>query len=259
MLFIATLAACASSYSKPDLPYPAFVQTDELQDVFLAALPGVRAKQFASDMRTQTMSDRIDIPRDWKGSTGGAPGKSLEIFVLAGSLRLSDFELGPGGYAYVPPGSLGFTLESDDGARILYFLDEIDASSVIRAPIILDSALLDWETAGDGLHRRVLRSDPGSGATTWLLRLAQGASMPLESSTAAREGYMISGQYRHSECLDGAPASWDYLPGGYFRRPAGVVNGGYEAVATTETTWFLREAERGELHVESACPPAAGE
>jgi quercetin dioxygenase-like cupin family protein len=212
LLALALIAGCAASNSKPDLPFPAFVDTDEIEDQFLAALPGIRAKEFTSDIRTRTMSDRVDIPPDWKGSTGGAPGKSLEIFVLKGQLKFSDFELGPGGYAYVPPGSLGFTLESDFGAQILYFLDEIVAESVIRSPIILDSSLLPWESLGDGLYRRTLRSDPGSGATTWLLRIEPGAWIPWESSSVQREGYMVSGQYRHSECLAGKAATWDYLP-----------------------------------------------
>ena len=35
-------AACAPS--QPDVPYPAFVLVDEIPDVFIAGLPGVRAK-----------------------------------------------------------------------------------------------------------------------------------------------------------------------------------------------------------------------
>ena len=45
----------------------------------------------------------------------------MEIFVLQGVLTLADIELGPGGYAFLPAGSLGFNLRTYDGARILYF------------------------------------------------------------------------------------------------------------------------------------------
>ena len=250
---LALLAACASNNKMPDVPYPAFVATGEIQEQFLAALPGIRARVYSSDMRTRTMSARVDIPRDWKGTTGGDPGKSLEIFVLAGELQFSDFRLGPGGYAYVPPGSLGFSLVSDDGAQVLYFLDEVDPSSVIRSPVILDSRLVDWQPVGRGLFKRSLRDDPGSGARSWLLRIEPGAMQAWESSSVAREGYLVSGQYRHSECVAGVSVTADYPVGGYFRRPAMAVNGGPESVATTETIWFLRELEKGELRVEDGC------
>ena len=42
-----TITACASS--PPKLPYPAFIQADDLPDMFMASLPGIRAKQFAGD------------------------------------------------------------------------------------------------------------------------------------------------------------------------------------------------------------------
>ena len=45
------LAGCASK--APELPYPAFIQVDELDDIFMASLPGVRAKQLAGDPRTR--------------------------------------------------------------------------------------------------------------------------------------------------------------------------------------------------------------
>jgi quercetin dioxygenase-like cupin family protein len=247
------LAACASSRSKPDLPYPAFVDSAEIEEQFLAALPGVRAREFASDMRTRRISSRVDIPPDWTGTTGGEPGKALEVYVLSGELTFSDFALGPGGYAYVPPGSMGFKLVSDAGAQVLYFLDELDEQAVIRSPVILDSSLVPWEEVRPGIYERELRHDPGSGARSWLMRIEPGATIPWEASSVEREGYAVAGAYRHSECAKGEPATWDYTAGGYFRRPAGAVSGGPEAGATTTTTWFLREQEEGEVSVVPAC------
>ncbi len=119
------LAACASG--PPTLPYPAFVQVDELEDIFMASLPGIRAKQLAGDPQTRRTSNRIDLPPDWSGTTGGSPGRSLEIFVISGQLMIADIELRRGGYAYLPAGSLGFNLRSDDGARILYFLNDVES------------------------------------------------------------------------------------------------------------------------------------
>ena len=81
VLFVAAvLAGCATSAEPP--PYPAFVISDELPDLFLANLPGVRAKEYAGDMRSRTVSNRIDLPAVWRGTSGGEPGRSIEIFVL---------------------------------------------------------------------------------------------------------------------------------------------------------------------------------
>ena len=125
------LAGCASK--PPATPFPAFMQVDELDDVFLASLPGVRAKPLAGDPQTRRSGNRVDLPPAWQGTSGGAPGRSMEIFVLQGVLTLADIELGPGGYAYLPAGSLGFNLHAYDGARILYFVNDADPEAVIRA------------------------------------------------------------------------------------------------------------------------------
>ena len=57
-------------------------------------MPGVYAKQFAGNPQTRRTSNRIDLPPGWQGTTGGAPGKALEIFVLTGDLEVGDIRLG---------------------------------------------------------------------------------------------------------------------------------------------------------------------
>ena len=251
--FFALLAAgCASG--PPKLPYPAFVQSKELPDIFLASLPGTRAKQFAGDPQTRRTSNRIDLPQAWKGTTGAAPGKSLEIFVLAGDLRVGDIKLGSGGYAHVPPGSFGFNLQTDEGARILYFLDDVDPLALIRTPIILDTRLVDWQpTDVDGVMSKDLRSDPGNGARTWLVKIATDAKLPWRSSSVTREGYLANGQFQDSECVAGEVHTWTYTPGGYFYRPPNALHGGPDAMAITESVWVLRERTAGSEQTADAC------
>jgi len=111
------LAGCAGG--PPKLPYPAFIQVDELEDMFMASLPGVRAKQLSGDPQTRRTSNRVDLPKDWRGTSGGSPGRSLEIFVIDGELSVADVSLTSGGYAYLPAGSLGFNLTADEGAPAL--------------------------------------------------------------------------------------------------------------------------------------------
>ena len=213
----------------------------------MASMPGVRAKQLAGDPQTRRTSNRVDLPRDWKGTSGGAPGRSMEIFVLQGELLIADIELRSGGYAFLPAGSLGFNLVAAEGAQILYFVNDADPESVIRSPIIIDSALLNWEgTAFDGTDIKTLRDDPGNGAKTWMTRVSPGAVQSWQTSSAVREGYLMSGDYQHSECVNGEVHTWLYRSGGYFLRPGNVINGGPESMASTTSIWFMRELEKGE-------------
>jgi hypothetical protein len=252
VLALVLLTSCASG--PPEVPYPAFINANDLEDVFIASLPGVRAKQLAGDSMTRRTSNRIDLPADWQGTSGGVPGRSMELFVLAGELTLADIQLQSGGYAYLPAGSLGFNMKTRDGARILYFVNDADPDSVIRSPIILDTGLLDWQpTPTRGITTKELRRDPGTGSATWLRRIEPGAGIPWETSSALREGYLVTGSYRHGECVDGQVVTDSYGEGGYFYRPGDAVNGGPGSGADAETVWLLRETTGGEHRIVDAC------
>lgn len=239
----AAFAGCASSTS--NLPYPAFVQTDELSDVFMATLPGVRAKRYSENVAERTGRYRIDLPADWTGTSGGVAQAALEIFVIAGELTVGDMKLIPGGYAYLPSGSLGFRLASSQGARILYMVSAEDPAAVIRSPLISDGVTPQWEEERPGIRMRILRQDPGSGATTWLVRVSPSAEHEWRRSQTAREGYLVSGAMTLSECFEGKERSGTYTAGGYFLRPGDTVFGGGDTAATRESTWFLREVNAG--------------
>lgn len=243
-LSVLLLSGCATASSKA--PFPAFIQVDELPDVFIASLPGARSKQLAGDSMTRRTSNRVDLPVDWRGTSGGTPGRSQEIFVLAGQLMIADIQLGPGGYAYLPAGSLGFNISTYDGARLLYSVSDDEPAAVIRSPIIIDTGLLKWQTTEHaGITTKELRKDPGTGATTWLMQVEAGAKVPWVSSSADREGYLVSGDYQQVECAAGEEIVGQYTPGGYFLRPAGIVNGGPLSGGPTGATWFLRESRAG--------------
>lgn len=250
------LTACAPS--QPDVPYPAFVRVDEIPDVFIAGLPGVRAKGLVgADGDNAGGGYRIDLPSSWQGTSGASPEKTLEIFVIDGELSVADVSLKRGGYAYLPPGTLGFKLKSSTGARILYFLDDIEPTAVIKTPLILESGLIDWKaTDVEGVAVKELRADPGSGARTWLQRIEPGATIPWQSSTANREGYLVVGNYTHSECVGSEVATDVYFPGGYVYRPAHSINGGPASFAATTSIWFFRELTDGEETAHERCEPA---
>jgi hypothetical protein len=250
--FVLALVGCASG--PPATPYAAYRQADDLANTFLASLPGVYAKQLSGDLKMRNMSSRIDLPPGWQGTTGGEPGKLLEIVVLDGDLTIGDVRLSSGGYVYVPPGSIGFNLVTDNGARVLYYLDDVDPLAMIQSPIILDARLVDWQpTDTSGIETKELRNDPGNGARTWLLRVSPGASIPWQASTADREGYLVTGEYQHSECVFGEVLTGAYTAGGYFNRPANTLNGGPESFATTESIWVLRERSVGVDRIADSC------
>lgn len=258
----ALLGGCASS--PPELPYPAFLQIDELPDVFIAGLPGIRAKQFSGNPQTRTSGNRLALPPQWQFSTGASPGKTIELFVLAGEMTLGDFRLEPGGYAYLPHGSTGAGMSTRHGAEVLYFIEDADPAAVIRTPLLLNSDLLDWEPLSDdpndlGVWVKTLRFDPGSGATTRLERIDPAANRGWRRSAVVEEGYLVAGSYQHSECFNGEPATGLYLRGGYFKRPAGVVNGGPESRSTETAVWFLRTAHSGAAAPADGCPDSQDE
>jgi Domain of unknown function (DUF4437) len=256
--FVVLIAGCASAPTK--VPYPAFIQADTLQDVFLASLPGVRAKQFSGDAQTRRSSNRVDLPPGWQGTSGASPGKTLELFVLAGKVDAGDITLSPGGYLYAPAGNIGFNLRTTDGARVLYYIDDVDPATMIRTPILLDSQLVDWQpTDTAGVQIKELRSDPGSGARIWLEHVAPGAVLPWRASSAIREGYLAAGQFQQSECVNGDVRTGVYQPGGYFYRPAGAYSGGPKAKALTDSLWVLRERTTGTVTTADACRPALNE
>ena len=255
-LLVVLLVGCGSV--PPKLPYPAFIQASELPDVFVAGLPGIRAKQFSGNPQTRRSSNRLLLPVEWKGTTGASPGKSVEMFVLAGHIVLGDVGLSAGAYAYIPPGFTGANISTKSGAVVLYFLDDPDPNAVIQTPILLDSGIVDWQPLSDdpkdvGLSVKELRSDPGSGATTWLFRIEPGATQRWQQSSAVEEGYLLSGAYQHSECINGEVVTAPYEVGGYFQRPPGTVHAGPDAIATATTVWLLRRIGKGFVEYVDAC------
>lgn len=260
MAAVTVLCGCAAA--PPTLSYPAFVQTGELEEVFTAALPGTRARQIFSQPEMGRQTLLLVLPQDWHWNTGGAPGKAVELYVLQGEIMLGDVTLLPGNYAYLPPGSTSLAMSTLAGAEILYFLDEADSHSVIRTPLYMSRDVVPWRPLSEhpedvGIQVKDLRLDPGSGARTWLMRIAPGATVRWHSSASLTEGFLLWGDFRNSECADGVPVTGDYAAGGYFRRPAGVLSGGPEAGSEEGAVWLLRQPAAGTMTWADACTQAA--
>jgi quercetin dioxygenase-like cupin family protein len=150
------------------------------------------------------------------------------------------------------------------GAQVLYFLNDADPRAVIQTPLFMSRDVVPWQPLSDdafdaGLQVKELREDPGSGARTYLLKVEPGATLPWQKSSVVTEGFLLSGNYRHSECINGKTITGEYTPGGYFQRPAGVVNGGPLAGSSDGAVWFVRTMSRADVGVVDEClpPPSA--
>lgn len=252
LVFLLIIGGCSALPLAP--PYPSYINVNELPDAFVAGLPGIRAKQLSVDPRTQRASYRVELPSDWSFTTGASPGQSVEIFVLAGEVKLGEFQLTTGGYAYLPPGHTGTQMESSSGALMLYFLDDADDAAVIQTPLITSSEIIEWQSKDIGVSTKELRHDPGSGARTWLLKIDPEAILPLQRSTQNVEGYLVSGSIMYSECSEGISGTDQYLPGGYFHRPPGATHAGPETTTESGAVWYLRVMGEERVDIVDACP-----
>lgn len=253
---VATILACAlagCAAGGPEVPYPAFVVVEALPDAFVANLPGVRAKRLAGDPQTRQFSSRVLIPADWDFTTGASPGQSVEIFVLNGRVTIGEFSLTPGGYAFIPPGYPGIRMASDDGADILYFVDNSNEASVIGTPLISNAELVDWQPVRAGQWEKELRADPGSGARTWLARVDPGTTTPWQVTSNSLEGYLVTGRMTASECVNGKVITSTYAPGGYFMRPSGALHGGPGERTSVGAVWLLRRPGPSQTETRPAC------
>lgn len=260
-LAVLLISGCASS--PRDVPYPAFMQASELDYVFLAELPGIRAKRLSGDLRSGRFSALLELPESWHWNTGAAPGKSVEIYVISGEIMLADLSLQAGNHAYLPPGSMGMSLSTAHGAEILYFLDEANPNAVIQTPLFMSREVVPWrpsvdDVANPGLEEKELRSDPGSGARTWMLKMSPGTELPWQRTTTATEAFLLAGEARLSECVNGEVVTGNYVPGGYFSRPAGAVHRGPPTGAETGAVWLMRRQAAGAPQPADGCRPASG-
>jgi len=250
------LSACASG--PPPVPYPAFIEVDVLPDIFLAGMPGTRAKLLSGDPRSRRSSIRLALPPDWEFSTGALPDKSVEIFVLEGAIKLGEFDLATGSYAFLPSGTLGMSMSTQSGAVLMYFLDNAIPTSVIQTPLIMDSSLLEWTQVSEGIEgfgvsEKVFRADPGSGAVTRLVKVEPGAIQGWRKRPVTEEGYLVAGSYQHSECVNGEVATALYPKGGYFMRPPGAINGGPDSKSFEPSVWLLRVPSSGPAEQVGGC------
>ena len=95
-----------------------------------------------------------------------------------------------------------------------------------RRSHFVDAPALPWlETKFPGIEMKVLYTDPATGMSTILFRMAPGAEVPLHEHTALEQTYMLEGRLvdEEGEC---GPGAFVWRPSGHrhiARAPEGAV------------------------------------
>ena len=158
-----------------------------------------------------------------------------------------------------PPPSLTAVVAS----RMLVFTDLVGPGSGLSETFVASARALDWRPgtvaaeAGLPLDLSVkdLKRDPATGARTWLVKIGPGVEVPWESHSVVEEGYLLEGDYRLSECLPEGRQEGEYLPGGYFRRPANWIHSGPESGTDGGAVWLMRSPAALDVTFHEACRP----
>lgn len=181
---------------------------------------------------------------------------TAEVFVLEGQLRLGHDSrremLAKHDYLHIPSIAPAVSLHAITASTLLVFFDPArstdgNALSVVRTTASDWSAgMVSARDTGIALKLQVrdLYQVPQSGQRTWLLRAGSDLTLPWERHRTIEEGYLVSGDYRLFECLEGREQRFDYRPGGYFYRAPAIVHGGPRSGSSGEIVMLLRTPDK---------------
>jgi Domain of unknown function (DUF4437) len=228
----------------------------------LAELPhGVgeaRQRNLNYDEEDGSASLLFEFVTDWQRGAG-LHAAQTEWFVLAGSVRIGDTELGEGGYWCAPQGVSTPSVSATAGTRILLFREfsdwsftpaQGDAANISEGLFIADSNNMDWYDVVDpengspmdferggtpvpGLFIKRLFHNPKTGFYTRLIMAKPGwREHPLAHHPVYEEAYCLEGNFDYN--------FGTMSPGQYFFRPAGVRHGDFTAGKEQGCVWILR-------------------
>lgn len=212
----------------------------------------------------------IELPANWRWSSSSdealpdkvsAPTLALEVLVLAGELYFGDAQLTQYDYLQWPAGFGADTLHTQQPAKLLVFFDP-PRSGDPAEPRIVRTAPTDWGGSSVSqrdtgvalkLEIRSLFKDDATGRWTWLLRAGPDLVLPWEVHRTVEEVYLVEGDYRLYECLPDGKTRFDYRPGGYFHRPAGIVHGGPDSGSPGDILMLLRTPTELTVEFKDGC------
>ena len=195
--------------------------------------------------------------------------RTAEVFVLEGQLRLEQDSrremLAKHDYLHIPSIVRAVSLRAIEASTLLIFFDP-PRSTDGTALSVVRTAASDWvagmvsaRDTGIALKLQVrdLYQVPQSGQRTWLLRAGADLTLPWERHRTIEEGYLVSGDYRLFECLEGREKQFDYRAGGYFYRAPGIVHGGPSSGSSGEIVMLLRTPDKLTVEFLPTCSTTA--
>ncbi len=215
-----------------------------------------RQRNLSYDEENGAASTLVEFQSDWYRSAGSHAAQT-EWYVLSGSLKIGDRDLGKGGYWCAIPGETTPSIKVVAGSRVLVFREHgnwefmpEDTSVETSAITIVDSQAMEWYDIMDahngspmdferggtpvpGLYIKLLWRDPKTGFYTRLIKAKPGwREHPLAHHPVFEEAYCLDGEfdYNYGQMTEGQ----------YFFRPAGVRHGDFTAGEKEGCTWILR-------------------
>ena len=200
----------------------------------------------------------------------GSYSSDVELFVLAGSVRIGSAKLGRRDYAHIPAGAVVPGPSALEASELLVFSTgalewtateswaDSDAIQVVRYNIAPWKGGEVSRAAGEDIPLRIkhYRNDPITGARTFLVSSGPEAIVPWERHSVVEEGYLIEGDYTLAECLPDGKVVGRYEVGGYFYRPPGIVHSGPESKTRGGATWLIRTPATMDVEFfDQGCPP----
>jgi hypothetical protein len=221
---------------------------------------GLKAKTLSRDPKTGAVSLLLSYPPGWRSrADSGYHSGDEEIFVLEGDLTIGGRTLTDRCYSFIPAGMAHGPISVRNGCLALTFFDrepDVIASKESKPGAKLDrsveyknyfdepwalSAMRAKSKTPSPLLVKLLRQDERTGARTWIAGVLSGhPDYTWETHPTWEEGYLIEGEYRLAECLDGKSKAGVYTPGSYFFRPSGLPHVGPDAGAKGYAVWLFR-------------------
>jgi Domain of unknown function (DUF4437) len=221
---------------------------------------GLKAKTLSRDPKTGAVSLLLSYPPGWRSrADSNYHNGDEEIFVLEGDLTIGERTLTDRCYSFIPAGMTHGPISTRNGCLALTFFSQepdVIASTESRPDSKLDRAI-EYKNYFDepwqlGITRaqsktppplliKLLRQDEQTGARTWIAGvLADQPNSLWERHPTSEEAYLLEGEFRLAECLNGKIRMGLYTPGSYFFRPAGVAHVGPNSDAKGYAIWFFR-------------------
>ena len=220
-------------------PHTDFVQSQVAPSRVLTEInsqPGVDGATVSYDAKgTRAVTVIFRYPKGWTFERAHYVNSDEEFYVLDGSVTFDGVTYMPGDYAYLPAGHPHEHMESKDGAVLLNFYEgehkafyEPTPPGMYKPASLIKhraGAAMSWAAGmaedvaawGKSAKRKLLRNDPASGESTWLLKVGPDAPTTrrrIATHTAVEEIFLLDGQI--------ATPRGVMLPGAYAWRAPGT-------------------------------------